>query len=69
MGACERLWFPHSLPWRAGAGRPLEAFGPFPRQRAGAAKWGARLPIDSVRNGMVLTATGRYFSKALRPAP
>ena len=53
---------------RAGAGRPLEAFGPFPRQRAGAARWGARLPIDSVQNGMVFTASGRYFSKALRPA-
>jgi hypothetical protein len=54
---------------RAGAARPLEAIGPFPRQRAGAAKWGARLPIDSVRNGLAFAASGRYFSKALRPAP
>jgi hypothetical protein len=53
---------------RAGAGRALEAVGPFPRQRAGAAKWGAAQPLLSVRNGVATTPAGRVFSKALRPA-
>jgi hypothetical protein len=52
---------------RAGAGRELLAIGPFPRQRAGAAKWGEKRAL-TVSNGMATTATGRVPSKALRPA-
>jgi hypothetical protein len=56
-----------TLPWRAGAGRELLAIGPFPRQRAGAAKWGEKRAL-TVANGMATTAQGRVPSKTLRPA-